>query len=48
MLYMSCDTPGTGLLLPNTESVRADGTVGGGCHEVSAGMEVTMDECVSE
>ena len=47
MLYMSCGGPGTRLLLPDTECLRADGTVGCGCHEVSAWMEVAMDKCVS-
>src|SRR4051794_614262 len=47
MPCISCSTPGIRLLLPSTECLRADGTVGCGCHEVSAWMEVTVDKCVS-
>ena len=35
------------LLLPDIEYRGPDCAVGGGCHEVSAWMEVAMNECVS-
>ena len=34
------------LVMPDFESVRPDGAIGVGCKLVSAGMEVTVDECV--
>ena len=46
MLCMSSSTPLIRLLPPSTERLRADGTVGCGCHEVSAWMEVSVDKCV--
>jgi hypothetical protein len=36
------------LLLPDIESRGPDRAVGGGCHEVSAWMEVAINEGVSE
>ena len=36
------------LLLPDIECRGPDCAVGGGCHEVSAWMEVVMNECVNE
>jgi hypothetical protein len=35
-------------LLPDIECRGPHCAVGGGCHEVSAWMEVAMNECVSE
>jgi hypothetical protein len=33
-------------MMPGFEGVRPDGAIGVGCKLVSAGMKVTVDECV--